>query len=112
MAQSDISTGNGMLPHCVMTDNVLSKRARLLDSNAADAYLMGICAGTIAGISFLAEYVVTKKGSYGICTPDGVTHAQSVSVAVRYLNSHPERLHQQFSQLVLDAVRDAWPCKR
>ena len=35
-----------------------------------------------------------------------------MSVVICYMRNHPEHLHRQFELLVIDAYRDAWPCKQ
>jgi len=42
---------------------------------------------------------------------DIATHS-GARLVVRCLRNYPERLHEEFPFLVMDAFRDAWPCKR
>jgi len=44
------------------------------------------------------------------CFPDGSTKGQYARVLVRFLNDHPERLHEDEGVLVLEAFEQAFPC--
>jgi hypothetical protein len=44
--------------------------------------------------------------------PDGVTNRQGVAVVVKYIEARPERMHERFSVLAIEALTAAWPCKR
>jgi Rap1a immunity proteins len=46
------------------------------------------------------------------CLPDGVTPNQTVRVIVKWLEDHPARLHEKAIGLVLDALRDNFPCRQ
>src|SRR5262249_39222047 len=76
---------------------------------AEDALIAGFCVGAIAGVRFLAA-VSTKNTQYPICVPDNAPRRQVLSVVVRYLDKHPERLNDDLLWIIMDALRDAWPC--
>jgi hypothetical protein len=35
-----------------------------------------------------------------------------VAVVIKYIEARPERMHEQFGDLVFEALTAAWPCKR
>jgi hypothetical protein len=109
----NLTTGNEMLRHCSMVEQALSGQtpSSSLLHTVEDAYKQGMCVGGIAGILFLAN-AATKTTAHAICIPSTVSTAQSLTVVVRYLRNHPEKLNDAFASLVLDALREAWPCKR
>jgi hypothetical protein len=37
---------------------------------------------------------------------------QAVGVVVRYIDQRPERMHEKFMTLALEALQQAWPCRR
>jgi Rap1a immunity proteins len=37
---------------------------------------------------------------------------QAVKAVVAYIDQHPERLHERFEVLALEAMQQAWPCRR
>ena len=72
-------------------------------------YSSGYCLGLVDGIVF-GEF-----GYYGaFCLPvgAGVTLMQMVRVVVAYIDARPARMHEDFRKLALEALIDAWPCKR
>jgi hypothetical protein len=100
-------TGNEMLRHCETLDQ---SRPGQAPSPADDAFMQGLCLGTIFGMRFLVN--ATTNTGYQICVPDGVNNGQQMSVVVRYMRNHPEKLYNDFTYLVMDAFLEAWPCKR
>ena len=68
-----------------------------------NAVNQGLCAGFIAGIGYAAA---------SVCVPQGVTNNQAVAVVIKYIEARPERMHELFGDLALEALEDAWPCKR
>jgi hypothetical protein len=69
----------------------------------SDAFLKGVCAGVAHALSGIAW---TRE----VCVPSGVTVRQEVRVVAAYIDSRPARLHEDFRQLALEALKDAWPC--
>lgn len=63
---------------------------------------MGECAGIIDTIIYFDA---------SICTPTGSTFKQGALVVVDYLSKRPARLHENFKDLALEALRAAWPCR-
>jgi hypothetical protein len=92
-------TGNVMLPHC----------RELVQDDEATTPLAGLCAGMITTL-FWSQPMFSAQHRF--CAPKGVvTRGQSRQVILRYLESHPEKLHLDIRLLALDAMREAWPCK-
>ena len=46
----------------------------------------------------------------GICKPANVTNFQMVRVVVKYIDDRPERQHENFKVLAIEALGAAWPC--
>jgi Rap1a immunity proteins len=44
------------------------------------------------------------------CRPQGVTTGQMVRVVVAYIERRPERMHEDFRRLAIEAWHEAWPC--
>lgn len=66
-----------------------------------DMFLQGLC-----GRMVLA-FVETDPR---ICPPRGSTTGQHIRVVVKYVEGRPERFHERFSQLVVEALSKTWPC--
>jgi hypothetical protein len=47
----------------------------------------------------------------GVCAPAAFTDEQAVRIVVQYIDARPERQHENFSALALEALQAAWPCK-
>jgi Ssp1 endopeptidase immunity protein Rap1a len=46
----------------------------------------------------------------GFCLPKEAVAAQTIDVVILYLRDHPERLHLPASGLVVDALKEKFPC--
>jgi Ssp1 endopeptidase immunity protein Rap1a len=68
---------------------------------------LGHCEGTVSTVLLLAS---SLKEPASICRPKDATIAQAIRVVLAYLNKNPQRLHDLFSVLTVDALREAWPC--
>jgi hypothetical protein len=64
----------------------------------------GMCIGYVVGIMSVMEYINV------ICRPVKSTHAQATLVVQKYLSDHPEKLHLNADELVIDALQEAFPC--
>lgn len=97
-AQPDSNSANWVMPAC---------QAYLQDRLREDlAFEAGVCNGGISGI--LVALVNTRN----ICPPSNISRRQLNSVVIRYIESRPERWHENFNLLVIEALRATWPCRR
>jgi hypothetical protein len=46
------------------------------------------------------------------CVPEVATPEQGVGVVIKYIEARPERMHEPFGKLALEALEEALPCKR
>jgi hypothetical protein len=65
-------------------------------------YVNGVLDGYEAGV---------EPAKSLICSPDTVTRGQKVLIVAKYLEDHPEMLHNDPRFLILDALSKAFPCK-
>jgi hypothetical protein len=95
VAEQDTESANFWLPFCrqVITGHLPQ----------GDAFNDGACAGTIAGLMYTGR-------SVGVCAPEGATREQALRVVVQYLDQRPARTNENFEDLVVEAMRAAWPC--
>jgi hypothetical protein len=96
----DIVSANSLLPGCKGYLNRESTPTTTING----ASKAGACAGFVLGVGW--------AGSSIVCLPQGVTPSQMVAVVVKYIEARPERMHEQFGKLALEALTAAWPCKR
>jgi hypothetical protein len=45
------------------------------------------------------------------CVPAEGTRVQMIKVFLAYADRHPEKLHQDFADVAIDSLGDAFPCK-
>ena len=87
-----------MLPAC---------KAFIADDAPRDIYVLfeaGRCIGLMQGLGYASRLV-------GVCPPADVTFAQMARVAVTYFEARPERTHEDFRVLAIEAMQKAWLCK-
>jgi hypothetical protein len=65
-------------------------------------FMQGRCAGLIEGLLYLDNFT---------CPPKEVIMGQKIRVVVAYIDARPARMHEDFYELALEALRAAWPCK-
>jgi hypothetical protein len=95
-SETDPWTGKAMLKDC----------KRVLEPKDADA-VVGMCAGTISTLLTIRELL---KPVAAFCPPKNVTSEQATRVFVKYLETTPELLDQDFRLLAILAFQRAWPC--
>ena len=82
----------------------------------------GFCAGMVAGINFVGKdlsavpptYISDSEALmslYCLDIPDKATLPQAIRVVIKYIEARPERMHESFNYLALEALRTAWPCR-
>jgi Rap1a immunity proteins len=116
-AAEDSRSANYLLPAC---------RDIIGRTNSSSPVLQGYCMGIVSEISHIGfgvalaqsftsytngvpEPIIRKM--YCLVVPDGVTNNQMVRIVVAYIEKHPTRMHEDFRDLALEAIREAWPCK-
>jgi hypothetical protein len=89
------------------------------------AFDQGECIGTVKTVAFLAgtmnlsvlalsgegQVIALKRNWSCADIPDGVTVGQELRVVIRYIEARPNRMHEPFRSLALEALLDAWPCR-
>jgi len=111
-AAEDTSSANYILPGC----------QDFLGLKQPDTGRQGFCAGTIAGISFVGKDLHRLRpaypsesdavtGLYFLDIPEKVTLVQLVRGVFAYIEARPQRMHESFNGLALEALREAWPCR-
>jgi len=103
-AQNREYTGNDWLEKCSAD---ASKSESL--ANKADSWTnLGMCYGYLIAISDIVSII---PESLRYCLAQGVTMDQVRQVTLKYLRENPGKTHEPFVSLVLDALREAFPCK-
>lgn len=68
-------------------------------------YHTGLFRGYVSGVIDTGNDVL-------FCTPDGVTRGQYIAVVAKYIKEHPEQWNLSASTLVINALRQVFPCKK
>ena len=82
-------------------------------------FASGRCVGLVEGVAMLitmskAFRPVFLREFPNFCAdiPEhGVTTEQMIRVVVAYIEARPQRMHEVFYFLAIEALRDAWPCR-
>lgn len=104
--------GNELLSNCKTALATKSKDTSW-EELCTSEYSSGYCYGFIFGVvsaSLLNR--IESKASPDFCLSPQVTMGQIVRVVVKHLENHPEKLHQSGATLVLEAQKEAFPCKQ
>jgi Rap1a immunity proteins len=104
-AEIDTESATYVLPGCKALLALTEGREMLDTSSALGAgYCMGVL-NTLPEIYFWRD-------KCSIQFPEIFSVQQMTLIVVRYIETHPERMHVRFSILAEDALRDAWPCRK
>ena len=91
------STANDMLSGCKGLSGGKTPLIR-------EARGQGRCGGYVAAL-------VYAKSVFS-CVPEGATPEEGVRVVIKYIEARPKRMQEPFGKLALEALEEAWPCKR
>lgn len=80
-----------------------------------EAFQHGYCHGLLRGIRnaviVYEDIIFSKIELNGLfCMPRDISGKQSIRVVVKYLNDHPEKLHEYDALLAMSALKEAFPC--
>jgi len=97
----DFSRGNDLFHGCKVLSEGGTAYAQLQSAGM-------FCAGFAFGLASVGRYLSVP--GLRSCAPATLTAPQLVSVIVKYVEAHPERMSQDARQATLEAFHDAWPC--
>jgi hypothetical protein len=87
--------------------NYVMSGCRDIANRTQSEYLRyGLCVGVVRAILYFGS------ANFGICFPAGATVGQAIKVVTLYIDQRPARMHEQFEDLALEALQQAWPCRR
>jgi len=107
LASAQQETGNDVLHACSIlfdTDNETSMEKAFQGMN---------CAGYVAGLNDMAALMqgLTKTNFYCLPKKQGLETGQTIRVFLKWLQEHPETLHESARSLFISAMGEAFPCK-
>jgi hypothetical protein len=62
-----------------------------------------MCIGLLKGLYYLSS---------DDCIPPAITIGAVARMVVKYIDDRPTRMHEDFRELALEALKTAWPCSR
>jgi hypothetical protein len=109
------STGNELLSDC----NQLTEWAHSRDvgKQALPTFEASRCQGLIIGTVKTAMMINNLADTFNypkhelFCVPPTATTRQATKVIIKFLEEHPEMLHEDESMLIAIAFRNSFPCK-
>jgi hypothetical protein len=98
------ASGNGLLEDC----------KAFLDDDSPHRVRAGECIGYISGLTSMHDiYSQLSANGRLFCIPsDGVERGQVVRIVVKFLEDHPEKLHESKAFLAINAMKSAFPCPK
>ncbi len=78
-------------------------------ANAQLSMLGNFCSGVVHGLAGVGQYLSPLE--WQSCVPANSTAQQLARVVITYIEAHPQRMHEDFRRLTLEAFHYAWPCK-
>jgi len=70
--------------------------------------LGNFCSGVVHGLAYVGKILPPEIQS---CAPPTSDARQLARVVVKYIEARPQRMHEDFRHLTLEAFHYAWPCK-
>ena len=67
------------------------------------------CSGVVHALAGIGQYLSSPE--WRSCAPATSSAQQLARVVVNYIEARPERMHEDFRRLTLEAFHYAWPCK-
>ena len=106
-AQTLAKTAGDMAQVCADLDEKAATR------NPALALKAGFCLGYFQGVLISnVMFTAHKRGDAFFCAPIEVTPEQARKVFLKYLNDHPEQLHENPNSIAVSSLIAAFPCGR
>jgi Rap1a immunity proteins len=77
----------------------------LADQTSKNVVLQAYCRGVL-------QVLLSSGGLVGICGANEVSNARAARVVTLYIDQRLARMHEDFTVLALEALQQAWPCRR
>lgn len=85
--------------------NELYKWMQAYEDKNGSSFNAGLFGGYIAG-------VVDTGNNYMFCTTPGVSRGQNSAIVAKYLRNNPEKWNMSAASLVVEAMKESFPCKK
>jgi hypothetical protein len=105
----DVS-GNAFLRVCSSVEHDIQTQIEMGYVVSCAAYITGFIDGVKFGTSYAADKTGKKIPSL-LCFPDEVETGQIMKILLKYIRDNPAEAHQRTDILLVNALRQAFPCK-
>jgi len=101
------ATGTRLLRMCQAAEKHFDKQTITND----EAIFAGFCVGFISGVEE-ADARINGQGKApgGVCLPATAGAEQMVRVVLKWMREHPDKLNLSGEEVVVDALKAAFPC--
>jgi hypothetical protein len=104
--------GNELLAQCTNLLTVVDQAGKKTNP-VESAFASGSCTGIAFGVThtIITYNLVSKPSKPLVCLPDtGITNGQAVRIIVKFMQEHPQDLHQDAGAIAVVALGRAFPC--
>ena len=101
------ASANDVLPACKLYLSVLDRHGAAKETEIVHLMDAGECLGAVYALLNVSR-ALTEPLKF--CPPSNAQPDQGVRVVVTYIEKSPERAHDDFTVLALEALRAMWPC--
>lgn len=109
-AEEDRGSAGYLVSLCKTYLDLVEKEAETLQSlgrtEPARLTAAGVCVGFVVGV------LETLRSVNLSCIPKDISNAQLVRAVLNEIESHPERMRQDFGVSVRAAMVKSWPCRK
>lgn len=102
------ASANEVLSACKLYLSVVDRHGAVKPQELERLMDAGECVGFVTAILTLSQDGLIEPIRF--CPPPSIQDKQGVRVVVAHIDSKPERGHEEFITLALEALRKAWPC--
>jgi hypothetical protein len=86
-----------------------------ISKNLGKGITYGLCQGFFNGLVVSSGFAAAMKDKYDLgrplfCVPNGVTNDQARKVFLKFMEDHPEQLHENGANLAVISLMKAFPC--
>ena len=105
------TSGNAYLRECSVIEKDLKDltQADMKYVFACIGYTEGVLDGVHAEDGFQTA-ITGKPQTAPFCVPDAADNGQIVRITLKYIRNNPEEAHKTTSVLIVEALREAFPC--
>jgi hypothetical protein len=104
-----MTSGNVFLEWCSVVEKDEHTKTESQHSIECTAYVEGVDEGVSVEVTF-ARQIASNPPPKLYCRPENSTAGQLVRITLKYIRNHPEDAHQPTVVLIVEALREAFPC--